>query len=104
MCQQWLSAARVRMISAEFYASLMMAMTVEPPDVFSRREFEQLTRATNQFNFTTRRYSEGDVRTKLADPSCGLYVATLRDRFGDLGVIGAAIVNRENVIWGLDTS
>ena len=68
----------VRMIWPSSIASLMMAMTVEPPDAFAVARFAQLTQRTNQFNFTTRRYSEGEVRAKLADPSCGLYVATLR--------------------------
>ena len=67
----------VRHDLAEFYRSLKMAMTIEPPDVFAVPRFAQLTQRTNQFNFTTRRYSEGEFVAKLADPSCGLYTTTL---------------------------
>ena len=100
--QQWLSAPRPGDL-AEFYRSLNMVMTIEQPDAFAVSRLAQLTQRTNQFNFTTRRYSEGEIRAKLADPLYGLYVVNLEDRFGKLGVIGAAIVNRKNENWELDT-
>ena len=62
-----------------------MAMTIEQPDVFAVARFAQLTQRTNQFNFTTRRYSEGEIRAKLADPSCRTLRGQLRDRFGKFG-------------------
>jgi FkbH-like protein len=51
----------------------------------------QLINKTNQFNLTTRRYSEGDVLGIMADNrSFGLQLRLL-DRLGDNGIIGIVI-------------
>ena len=39
---------------------LKMAVTIERPDAFAVPRVAQLTHRTNQFNFTTRRYDEGN--------------------------------------------
>ena len=83
--QQWLTAAHAADL-AEFYRSLNMTVTIDQPDEYSVPRFAQLTQRTNQFNFTARRYSEGDIRARLADASYDLYTMSLEDRFGDLGV------------------
>lgn len=54
----------------------------------------QLLQRTNQFNLTTRRYHTEQVRAMLADANTLLLSAELRDRFGDLGLIGVAIARR----------
>jgi FkbH-like protein len=100
--EQWLSAAQNADLS-EFYRSLNMCMAIEQPDVYAVPRFAQLTQRTNQFNFTTRRYTEAEIRARLADPAYGLYVASLEDRFGKLGLIGAAMVLRQGERWLLDT-
>ena len=92
--EQWLSGSQSSDLS-EFYRSLNMCMAIEPPDQYAVPRFAQLTQRTNQFNFTTRRYSDGEIRARLADPAYGLYVASLEDRFGKLGLIGAAMVLRQ---------
>jgi FkbH-like protein len=51
----------------------------------------QLTQKTNQFNLTTRRYTEADLR-ELSRSGAGIYLASLSDRFGDYGRIALAIV------------
>src|SRR4029077_19725751 len=51
----------------------------------------QLLAKTNQFNLTTRRHTEADVRSLLARPrSCGL-TFRMADRFGEHGLIGVVI-------------
>jgi FkbH-like protein len=100
--EQWLSGSQSSDLS-EFYRSLNMCMAIEPPDQYAVPRFAQLTQRTNQFNFTTRRYSDGEIRARLADPAYGLYVASLEDRFGKLGLIGAAMVLRQGERWQLDT-
>ncbi len=88
--QQWLSAASPADL-CEFYRSLNMIVSIAVPDTYSVPRFAQLTQRTNQFNFTTRRYSEGDIRAMLADASHSLYTISLegqvrkarRNRRGD---------------------
>lgn len=50
----------------------------------------QLTNKTNQFNLTTRRYSENAIRDFMANGK--VYDFRVRDRFGDMGIVGVAIV------------
>ena len=100
--QQWLAAASPADLG-EFYRSLNMVVLIATPDTYAVPRFAQLTQRTNQFNFTTRRYSEADIRAMLADPTHRLYMISVKDRFGDLGVVGAAIVKHATGKWRLDS-
>ena len=51
----------------------------------------QLINKTNQFNLTTRRYSEEDVLVLIDDPRAFGLQLRLIDRFGDNGIIGIVI-------------
>ena len=51
----------------------------------------QMLGKTNQFNVTTRRHLEADVRRMLADRANTLLLLSLRDCFGDQGIVGLAI-------------
>jgi FkbH-like protein len=87
----------------DYYASLEMVATIEPATETSIPRIAQLTQRTNQLNLTTRRYTEADLRARAADPSCRVYGLSLRDRFGDLGLIGAAVLQEREGEWELDT-
>jgi FkbH-like protein len=50
----------------------------------------QLTNKTNQFNLTTRRYSESEIRNAMLVGA--VYDFRVVDRFGDMGVVGVVIV------------
>lgn len=54
----------------------------------------QLFNKTNQFNLTTRRVAEPQVRTWLADPAVFTLSARLSDRYGDYGLV-ACLTARE---------
>ncbi len=62
-----------------------------------------MTQRTNQFNFTTQRYTEAEIQALLNDSNYALYTISLSDRFGDLGIIGAAIIDRSKMPWHLDS-
>ena len=51
----------------------------------------QLINKTNQFNLTTRRYTEEDVLAVMADPDAFGLQLRLLDRFGDNGIIAIVI-------------
>jgi FkbH-like protein len=63
----------------------------------------QLTQKTNQFNLTTRRYSEADVRSFAERADAAVFTLAVRDRFGDLGLVGVAIFEREGKTGKVDT-
>lgn len=50
----------------------------------------QLTNKTNQFNLTTRRYSEAEMLARMDNGS--VYDFRVQDRFGDMGIVGVVIV------------
>ena len=50
----------------------------------------QLTNKTNQFNLTTRRYSEAEIRQAM--DAGHVYDFRVVDRFGDMGIVGVVIV------------
>ena len=54
----------------------------------------QLINKTNQFNLTTRRYTEEDVKAVMVDPDAFGLQVRLRDRFGDNGIIAIVIGRR----------
>jgi len=60
-------------------------------DRIGQQRIVQLINKTNQFNLTTRRYTDGDVAKVIADPAVLSLQLRLLDRFGDNGVIALAI-------------
>lgn len=51
----------------------------------------QLTQKTNQFNLTTRRFAEAELKAAVT-AGAHVFLASLRDRFGEYGRIALAIV------------
>jgi FkbH-like protein len=63
----------------------------------------QLTQRTNQFNLTARRYSEDDIRALVEDPECDVLTIRVHDRFGDSGLVGAAILRFQGSLAVVDS-
>lgn len=83
----------------EFLESLRMAATAAPFDGADLRRITQLINKTNQFNLTTRRYTEAEVAAISADTGMWTLQLRLSDRFGDYGMICVVIVNRGTDTW-----
>jgi FkbH-like protein len=62
-------------------------------DTIGLQRIVQLINKSNQFNLTTRRYTDEDVRAVMADPDALGLQLRLTDRFGDNGII-AIIIGR----------
>ena len=60
-------------------------------DSFNISRIAQMTQKTNQFNLTTQRYSEADVR-QLLDNQWKIYCIRVSDKFGDNGITGAVFI------------
>jgi FkbH-like protein len=63
----------------------------------------QLTQKTNQFNLTTRRYSEQQIVEMTTSPAWEVYSVRVKDRFGDNGLVGVAITRDVGEICEIDT-
>ncbi len=79
----------------EFLQSLGIQASIAAPDKITLPRFAQLTQRTNQFNLTTRRYTEADLDDMIAGGSAILQGLRVTDRFGDEGWTGLAIIERE---------
>ncbi len=86
-----------------YLASLDMVMTVQPFDETGRARITQLINKSNQFNLTTRRYTEADVAKLEHDPECLTLQIRLTDTFGDNGMICVVICRRTDRQWDIDT-
>lgn len=88
----------------DFYRNLDMVITVKGASDFYIPRISQLTQRTNQFNLTTRRYTEEDVRSMAKDGRHRIYVFDVKDKFGDYGIVGLVIVEELNdKEWFVDT-
>ena len=76
----------------DYLKSLEMTCTIRPAEVSDVKRVAQLTQRTNQFNLTMRRYSESDIQQMLESPDWNIYVLGLKDKFGDNGTVGLALV------------
>ena len=87
----------------EFYKSLNQEITIAPvvPETIAR--VAQLTQKTNQFNVTTRRYSEQEIEEISSRAGWSIYSVRVKDRFGDNGVVGVAITRMEDDVCEIDT-
>jgi FkbH-like protein len=86
-----------------YLASLDMCLTVQPFDAMGRQRIVQLINKSNQFNLTTRRYTEADVARFEAEPSGLTLQIRLTDSFGDNGMISVVICRRVADTWEIDT-
>ena len=72
-----------------------LAITMERVNPASHVErLTQLVNKTNQFNLTTKRYTQNEMQEILADANKKVYLYRVEDRFGDNGVVAAVIVDR----------
>lgn len=67
--------------------SLDMKVTFQPFDDTGRTRITQLINKTNQFNLTTKRHSESEVKAIQHSPDCFTLQVRLSDVFGDNGMI-----------------
>ncbi|MBE0530716.1 MAG: HAD family hydrolase [Rhodospirillales bacterium] len=74
-----------------FLDTLQTTMTVGPFQPTDVTRITQLINKTNQFNLTTRRYTEAEVRAFMEDPRVLTFAARVSDRFGDNGLTSIVI-------------
>jgi FkbH-like protein len=87
-----------------YLASLDMTITFQPFDATGRARIVQLINKSNQYNLTTRRYTDPEVIDAENDPSVFTLQVRLADIFGDNGMISVVICRSAGPgIWDIDT-
>jgi len=82
--------AKVRDLG-DYLSALDMELGISGFDAAGRARIAQLINKSNQFNLTSRRYTEMEVRAMENDPSLITLQARLNDKFGDFGMISVVI-------------
>jgi FkbH-like protein len=98
--QQYLAEEKRRVAAADardldgFLNSLEMKILVNGYRSVDLIRITQLINKTNQFNLTTRRYTESEVRSLAGSDDNIILSARVEDRFGDNGLISVVIAKR----------
>lgn len=79
----------------EYLVSLKMRAGIRPFEDLYMARIAQLTNKSNQFNLTTRRFSESDIRAYAGRQDYICLYGKLADRFGDNGVVSVVMGRQE---------
>ena len=80
----------------EFLRSLDIHLTIERANDFNIPRIAQMTQKTNQFNLTTRRYTDADIR-RFRQEGWRIWCLGVSDKFGDSGITGCIMVNGSEI-------
>ena len=87
-----------------FLKQLDLIISIKNANEFTIPRISQLTLKTNQFNLTTKRYQEADIKRLSQDQNYMVGCAQVKDKFGDNGITGVFIIHKENPKeWFIDT-
>ena len=85
--------------STDYLQALDIELSIEPVSDFGVPRVAQLAARTNQFNLTGVRYDEQACAAMCLDPQQLVLALSVRDRFGDEGVVGALWVRCDLPDW-----
>ena len=87
----------------DFLQSLQMIADIKPIDNFTLPRAAQLTQRSNQFNLRTIRYTEEKLKEIIQDKNKFTVTVSLKDKFGDYGLISLLILKKDNTDLFIDT-
>lgn len=89
---------------SSYLTSLQMRASFLPFDSIGRARITQLINKSNQFNLTTRRYTESEVASFEQSGRAALTLQIrMADRFGDNGMVAVLICRETGPDWVIDT-
>ncbi len=75
----------------EYLTSLEMEAEIKPFEKIYMPRIAQLTNKSNQFNLTTKRFTQEDIEREASDSGKITLYGRLKDKFGDNGIVSLAI-------------
>ena len=85
----------------EYLLSLEMKGTIKPFEPIYMARIAQLTNKSNQFNLTTKRYTQSDIEQFAAGEEYITRYGKLEDKFGDNGVVSVVIGRKDDAEMAL---
>jgi len=87
----------------DFLTSLEIKVNVIENDLLNIPRISQLTQKTNQFNLTTKRYTENEIKGFMLSNEYLVYSFGVSDKFGDNGITGLSILKINDKECMIDT-
>ncbi|CZF80099.1 HAD-IIIC family phosphatase [Grimontia marina] len=88
---------------AEYLASLNTVITFSPIEEGNLPRVSELSLRTNQFNTSLRRYDEATLAKRFNSNQLKGFVVRVSDIFGDLGIVGAVLWEKQDTQFCLDS-
>ena len=81
----------------DYLRTLELKINIYINDISLRARAAQMTQKTNQFNLTTRRYTETEIGNFIASDDSDVIVFDVADKYGEYGITGMCItkINKE---------
>lgn len=86
-----------------YLAGLAMQGRAAPANAQELTRLAQMELKTNQFNLTTRRYTQAQLTDQMQQPDRLVLAFHLKDRFGDHGLVGSLLAVREGDALRIDS-
>ena len=86
----------------EYLKSLNIKVFIAKAESATVPRIAQMTQKTNQFNLTTKRYTETDINEYIKKDFL-IFTLKVVDRFGDNGITGLIIINTQEDVPDIDT-
>ena len=86
----------------DYLLSLDMKATIKPFEPVLMARIAQLTNKSNQFNLTTKRYTQEEIESIAKNPEYIDLYGRLEDRFGDNGVVSVVIGHQEKDLVNIE--
>ena len=77
----------------DYLKSLNLEISVFVDDFQQISRIAQMTQKTNQFNLTTKRYTENEIQSYMNAHDTSVIAIGVKDKFGDNGIVGLSILN-----------
>ena len=87
----------------EYLKKLNIKIKIKLDDKFSIARISQLILKTNQFNLTTKRYQEEEIKEFVDDQTIIVGCAEVEDKFGESGITNVFIIKKNSKEWVIDT-
>ncbi|ATW26963.1 HAD-IIIC family phosphatase [Candidatus Formimonas warabiya] len=87
----------------DYLASLQIKVILQHANSFSIPRIAQLTQKTNQFNMTTKRYTQTEIENMARSNNFLVFSCTVLDKFGDNGIVGVCIIELKDDTAHIDT-
>jgi FkbH-like protein len=87
----------------DYLASINIEILIKEDDVSQISRIAQLTQKTNQFNLTTKRYTENQIEAFINSEKDKVFSVHVNDKFGESGLTAVIITNEDKHSVNIDS-